>query len=55
MTKSPKNRRTDDDAISSVIQSTNRSHVPSSKSRTDVRPKDKDTRSNPEHKLEQKR
>jgi len=45
----------DNDTNSSVIKSTNRSRVPSSKPRTDVRPKDKDTRSNPEYKLEQKR
>jgi len=45
----------DNDTISSVIQSTNQSHVPSSRPRTDVRPKGKDTRSNPEHKLERKR
>jgi len=38
----------DNDTISSVIQSMNRSRVPSSEPRTDVRPKDKDTRSNPE-------
>jgi len=45
----------DNDAISSVIQSTNGSHVPSSEPRTDVRPEDKDARLNREHKLEQKR
>jgi len=45
----------DNDAISPEIQSTNRSRVLSSKPRTDVRPKDEDARSNPEHKLEQKR
>ena len=45
----------DNGAISSVIQSTNRSRVPSSKPRTDVRPEDKDTRSNLAHKSEQKR
>jgi len=42
-------------AISSVIQTTNQSRIPSSRSRTDVRPKGKDTRWDPEHKLEQKR
>jgi len=41
--------------ISSVIQSMNQSRVPSSRPRADVRPKGKDTRSNPEHKLERKR
>jgi len=45
----------DNDAISSVIKSTNRSRVPSSEPRTHVCPNDKDTRSNLEHKLEQKR
>jgi len=47
----------DNGTISSVIQSTNQSRVPSSTSRprADVRPKGKDTRSNPEHKLERKR
>jgi len=46
---------TDNGAISSVIQSMNQSHVPSSRPRTDVRPKGKDARSNPEHKVERKR
>jgi len=45
----------DNGAISSVIQPTNQSRVPSSRPRTDVRPKGKDTRSNPEHKVERKR
>jgi len=45
----------DNGMISSVIQSTNQSHVPRSRPRADVRPKGKDTRSNPEHKLEWKR
>jgi len=45
----------DNGAISSVIQSTNQSRVPRSGSRADVRHEGKDTRSNPEHKLEQKR
>jgi len=45
----------DNGAISHVIQSTNQSRVLSSRPRADVRPKGKDTRPNPEHKLEQKR
>jgi len=45
----------DNGAISSMIQPTNQSHVPSSRPRTDVRPNGKDTRSNAEHKVEQKR
>jgi len=45
----------DNGAISPVIQSTNQSRVPSSRSRTDVRPKGKDTRSNAEHNVERKR
>jgi len=45
----------DNGAISPVIQATNRSRVPSSGPRTDVRPNGKDARSNPEHKVEQKR
>jgi len=45
----------DNGAISPVIQSTNQSRVPSSRPRADVRPKGKDTRSNPERKVEQKR
>jgi len=45
----------DNGAISSVIQPTNQSCVPSSRPRTDVRPNGKDTRSNAEHKVEQKR
>jgi len=45
----------DNGAISSVIQTTNGSHVLSSRPRTDVRPKGKDTRSNAEHKVERKR
>jgi len=45
----------DNGTISPMIQSTNRSRVPSSRPRTDVRPKGKDMRSNPEHKLERKR
>jgi len=44
----------DNSAISPVIQSTNQSRVPSSRTRADVRPRGKDTRSNPEHKLEWK-
>jgi len=40
--------------ISPVIQSTNQRRVPSSRPRTDVRPKGKDTRSNAEHKAERK-
>jgi len=45
----------DKGTISSVIQSTNQSRVPSSGPGTDVHPKGKDTMSNPEHKLERKR
>jgi len=45
----------DEGTISSVIQSTNQSCVPSSRPGTNVHPKGKDTRSNPEHKLERKR
>jgi len=45
----------DNGAISPVIQSTNQSRVPSSRPRADVRPEGKDTRSNPERKVEQKR
>jgi len=45
----------DKGTISSVIQSTNQSRVPSSRPRTNVHPKGKDTRLNPEHKLERKR
>jgi len=45
----------DNGTISSVIQPMNQSRVPSSRPRTDVRPNGKDTRSNPEHKVEQKR
>ena len=41
----------DKGAISSVIQSTNQSRVPSSGPRTAVHPKEKDTRSNPEHEM----
>jgi len=44
----------DKGAISSVIQSTNWSHVPSSRPRTDVHPEGKDARSNAEHKVERK-
>jgi len=44
----------DNGTISPVIQSTNQSHVPSSRPRTDVRSKGKDTRSNPEHCVERK-
>jgi len=44
----------DNGAISPVIQSTNRSRVPSSRPRTDVRPEGEDTRSNAEHKVDQK-
>ena len=44
----------DKGAISSVIQTTNQSRVPSSRPRTVVRPKGEDTRLDPEHKLEQK-
>jgi len=42
----------DNGTISTVIQSTNQSRIPSSRPRTDVRPKGKDTRSNPEHYVE---
>jgi len=45
----------DNGAISPVIQTTNRSRVPKSRLRTDVRPSGKDARSNAEHKVEQKR
>jgi len=45
----------DKGTISSVIQTTNQSRIPSSRPRTVVRPKGEDARSNPEHKLEQKR
>jgi len=45
----------DNGAISPVIQSMNQSRVPSSRPRTDVRPKGKDTRSNAEHNVERKR
>jgi len=45
----------DNDTISSVIQSTNQSRVPNSRPRTDVRPKGKDARSNAEHNVERKR
>jgi len=45
----------DKGAISSVIQPTNQSRVPSSRPGADVPPKGKDARSNPEHKLEWKR
>jgi len=45
----------DNGAISSVIQTTNGSRVPSSRPRTDVRPNGKDTRTNAEHKVERKR
>jgi len=45
----------DNGTISPVIQTTNGSRVPSSRPRTDVRPKGKDTMSNAEHKVEQKR
>jgi len=45
----------DKGTISSVIQSTNQSRVPSSRPRADVRPEGKDARSNPEHKVERKR
>jgi len=38
-------------AISSVIQSTNQSRVPSSRPGTTVHPKEKDTRLDPEHKM----
>jgi len=46
----------DNGAISPMIQSTNQSHVPSSRPRTGVRPEGKDTRSNAstEHKVERK-
>jgi len=42
----------DNGTISPVIQTTNGSRVPSSRPRTDVRPKGKDTMSNAEHKVE---
>jgi len=45
----------DNGTISPVIQSTNQSRVLSSRPRTDVRPKGKDTRSNAEHNVERKR
>jgi len=45
----------DNGAISPVIQATNRSRVPSSRPRTDVRPNGKDARSIAEHKVERKR
>jgi len=45
----------DNGTISPVIQSTNQSCGPSSRPRTDVRPKGKDTRSNAEHNVERKR
>jgi len=45
----------DNGTISPVSQSTNQSCVPSSRPRADVRPEGKDTRSNPECKVEQKR
>jgi len=45
----------DEGAISSVIQTTNQSRVPTSRPRTVVRLKGKDARLDPEHKLEQKR
>jgi len=45
----------DNGTISSVIRTTNGSRVPSSRPRTDVRPDEKDTRSNAEHKVERKR
>jgi len=44
----------DNGTISPVIQSTNQSRIPSSRPRADVRPKGKDTKSNPEHKVERK-
>jgi len=44
----------DNGTISPVIQPTNRSRVPSSRPRTDVRPEGKDTRPNAEHKVERK-
>ena len=47
--------RNDNGAISPVIQATNQGRIPSSRPRSDVRPKDKDTGSNLEHKLERKR
>jgi len=45
----------DNGAISPVIQSMNQSSVPSSRPRTDVRPKGKGARSNAEHNVERKR
>jgi len=45
----------DKGTILSVIQPANQSRIPSSRPRADVRPKGKDARSNPEHKLERKR
>jgi len=45
----------DNSTISPVIQSMNQSRVPSSRPRTDVRPKGKNTRSNAEHNVERKR
>jgi len=45
----------DNGAISPVIQTTSGSRVPSSRPRTDVRPRGKDAMSNAEHKVERKR
>jgi len=45
----------DNGAFSPVIQTTNGSRVPSSRPRTGVRPRGKDTMSNAEHKVERKR
>jgi len=45
----------DKGTISSVIQATSKSCVPSCRPRTAVHPKDKDARSNPEHKKGTKR
>jgi len=47
--------RTDNGTISPVIQSTNQSRVLGSRPRADVCPEGKDTRSNPERKVERKR
>jgi len=50
-----RNNTSDNGAISPVIQTTNGSRVPSSRPRTDVRPRGKDAMSNAEHKVEWKR
>jgi len=47
--------KADNGTISPVIQTMNGSRVPSSRPRTDVRPRGKDAMSNAEHKVERKR